>query len=385
LDLTWLLPGEYATMTLADLGADVIKVEPPPAGVYGRTLWPEVYALANFGKRSVILDLKQQAGAEVLRSLAAQCDVLIEGFRPGVMDRLGLSAASLRAVNSDLIHCSISGYGQTGPRRDEPGHDINYLALAGGLAVSGDLRYPAIRPGVPLVDMGTAMTAVASICAALARKDGPKGVDIDIAMADVAVAFASPRWGKFLAQGEVATNEEMPHLAPGNRVYTTADGLLIALGALEEKFWQSLVQCLGLGERFADPELATSAGRIRRHAEVGAVLEETFAQRPRAQWLDLLSAADVPASPVNDIPAVFTEAQFADRDLFENYGAHGHRVRSPISLDGARLASTPEPEPAGASTRAVLADLAGLDAASIDRLVADGIVATPSPLATRQG
>src|ERR1700733_13853634 len=119
LDLTWLLPGEYCTMLLADLGAEVIKVEPPPVGVYGRRLWPEVYGVANRGKRSVMIDLKQAAGQRAGAALAARCDVLVEGFRPGVVDRLGLSPAAVAAVNPELVYCSISGFGQTGPRRPE--------------------------------------------------------------------------------------------------------------------------------------------------------------------------------------------------------------------------------------------------------------------------
>lgn len=301
LDLSRLLPGPVATLHLADLGADVVKIEDTGAGDYARTMgdgrdgvsW--FFRAVNRNKRGLTLDLKQSAGCEVLQRLVASADVLVESFRPGVMDRLGVGYAALAAINPRLVYCAITGYGQDGPWALRAGHDLNYIAQAGVLEQTGSAGGPPAIPALQIGDLlGGAMSAVAAILAALyrARATGEGGF-VDVAMAESVLAhnlfplFAlqagsepPPRGGDLLTGG---------HANYG--VYRTADGRYMAVGALEEKFWQLFCDAVGRPEwtpRYA--ETATPALR--------GELEALFATRTQAEWTALFERVDCCVTPV---------------------------------------------------------------------------------------
>jgi crotonobetainyl-CoA:carnitine CoA-transferase CaiB-like acyl-CoA transferase len=311
LDLSLQLPGPYASWLLHGLGADVVSVE-PPGGDPVRVLDPAMYALLSEGKAVSALDLRSAAGRTEFESLARECDVFIEGFRPGVAQRLGFAYAEISALRPGVIYGSISGYGQEGPYRDIAGHDLNYLGVAGAEEL-GD-RTGGPRPqSVPIVDLATGTTAALAIVAALRRRDQTGlGCYLDLAMLDIAVAWANVKPG---------TTE--PEAAYG--VFTAADGRCLSLGVLEDKFWNALCRVMGWEEWSGDPALATPADRQARAYDIDARVRGRIAERPRDAWLRRFAEADVPAAPVHAPHEVPSDPQVHLRKLF----ADG-RLRVPL-------------------------------------------------------
>jgi alpha-methylacyl-CoA racemase len=283
LDLTRLLPGAFATQMLADEGAEVIKVEQPGAGDYARTLSPAVFVSTNAGKKSIAVDLKNPAGREVLLTLAANADVLIEGFRPGVMARLGLDYDAVHAIHPHLIYVSLTGYGQTGPYAGLAGHDVNYIAMGGLLG----LNLPVI-PGVQIGDLvGGSMEVVIRILLALhGRHTTGRGGYVDVSMTEgVKRLLAVPLAGE--AGHEMLTGRYACY-----NLYQAQDGRWIAVGALEAKFWVELCDALGCQE-FVPAQFDGD-----RQDEIKAWLRKMFATRNAGDWFALLSQRDCCVTPV---------------------------------------------------------------------------------------
>ncbi|MGA2592606.1 MAG: CaiB/BaiF CoA-transferase family protein [Bryobacteraceae bacterium] len=309
LDLTRLLPGAAATMQLANFGAEVIKIEEPERGDYGRWLPPyldgegAVFRMVNRGKKSVALDLKSDSGREALLRLAETADVLVESFRPGTMERLGLGYDTLRGRNERLIYVSITGYGQDGPWAAMAGHDINYLALGGGLELIGAPGGPPMIPGVQIADLaGGALQAVTGVLLALAaRAKTGRGQAVDVSMVD-GVAWMLP-----VALGLHAATGELPARGGGvltgryacYRVYETAGSRSIAVGALEPKFWQALCRALGC-EQFIADQFAEGP----RREEIIAELARIFRSRTAEDWFERLRPVDCCVTPVQNVAEV---------------------------------------------------------------------------------
>jgi alpha-methylacyl-CoA racemase len=322
LDLTRLLPGPYATLVLSDLGAEVVKLEDPALGDYLRNLPPltgagngGMFAALNRGKRSISLDLKASEGPALLRKLARAADVLVEGFRPGVLERLGCAPAQLCEENPRLVCCSITGFGQTGPWRDRAGHDIGYLALAGVLSRCGTGELPQL-PGVQLADLfGGAQTAVVAILAALLeRARTGRGSALDVSMTEGAMGFLLPHLGALAAgQPPQARGEDvLAGAMPCYRIYRCKGGGALAVGALEPKFWQRL--CAALGRPELEPR------QFDRDPALAADLEALFATRARDEWAALLGPADCCTEPVLEPHEVLAHPLHAGRDLFVQSG-----------------------------------------------------------------
>ena len=319
LDLTRLLPGGYATLLLADLGADVVKVEEPGKGDYIRWTPPMVgefssgHIALNRNKRSMTLNLKSEEGRELFQALVPSFDVVVESFRPGVMDRLGVGWDVLRGLNPRLVYCAITGYGQDGPRAAAAGHDVNYTGYAGALSVIGEDERRPVIPGLQIGDLGGGgMSAVIAILAALHRRDTTgEGDFCDVSMTDGVVSWLSIHAAEFFATGRAPRAERM-HLSgayPCYRVYPAADGWL-TVGALEPQFWARLCELL---ER---PDLAGDAfASGERRDEVIEDLGKLFETKTRAEWMDLLSGEDVCVGPVNDFAEAFADEQVVHRDM----------------------------------------------------------------------
>ena len=335
LDFTTLLPGPLATLMLAEAGAEVIKIE-RPGGEELRRYPPYIggesalSALLNRGKKSLVLDLKAPDSAARLAPLLARCDVLVEQFRPGVMARLGLGYAAVKAVNPRVIYCAITGYGQHGPRRAEAGHDLNYIAATGLLALSpGPVDRPTVPPALIADIGGGAMPAVMNILLALRRRDATgEGCFLDIAMADAMFTFAWHALATGFAEGRFPAPgaSRLTGGSPRYRLYPTRDGKLLACAALEDKFWHVFCATIGLGPALADDSVDPAA----TIAAVGAIV----GSRTAAAWRPLLAAADCCVTIVADLAEAVADPHFAGRGLF------AHQV---ATQNGAVLPALPVP------------------------------------------
>ena len=384
LDLSRLLPGPYCSLLFADLGAEVIKVEEPGLGDYARLTLPHwgesgigaYFLLLNRNKKSVSLNLKTEGGKAVFRRLAGTADVLLESFRPGVMERLGLGWEALSGLNPRLVYCAISGYGQDGPYRDLVGHDINYMGYAGALSVTGPRDGPPLMPGVQVADIGGgSLLAAFAIAAALYhRRQSGRGQFIDAAMTDGVVSWLAPYLGPFFATGRVPSRGE-ERLNGGwvcYQVFEAADGGYVTIGALEPKFWANFCRLIGRKD-LVPLQYAEGEARDRAEAEVRAI----FRTRPRDEWVRLLQTEDVCAGPVLSVDEVVRDPQLARRGLF---GEVRHPTLGPLPQIAfpVKLSETPgrmetAPPALGAHTEAILAEL-GYDAAGVAALRREGAI-----------
>jgi len=320
LDLTRLLPGNHCTLLLADLGADVVKVEEPGRGDYVRWFEPlvdgvsAIHRAVNRGKRSVALDLKTAEGVDALRRLVAGADALIESFRPGVMDRLGVGYEALSAENPKLAWCSISGYGQDGPYRDHVGHDLNYLGYAGVLHAAGPPDGAPWPPPVQPADLAAGMAGALGVVSSLmdAERTG-RGRFVDASIFDAAVS-----WGAIAMAWLLGTGSPPPRggaMLTGGlacyRVYRTADGGLLSVAALEERFWGNLCQALEA------PELVEGHLDPAEQDRLAGRLDEIFATRPRDEWVERLAGLETCVGPVLDMAEAMEDPQVRHRGLAE--------------------------------------------------------------------
>lgn len=337
-DFSELLPGPFFTQSLAELGARVIKIERPPHGDNARRLGPGLFGAVNRGKQSLLADLKDEAQRREVRALIATADVVVESYRPGVMKRLGLDAANLRAEFPQLIYVSLSGYGQQGPWANLPGHDINYLAAAGVLAVSGTLEGgPAQSFGLPVADLCGAMYALSSTLAALLqRQHSGEGQHLDVALADCALHWMNPRLGSYGQSGATSLEAQRREtlLRPAYGAFPCRDGAHVSVAALEDHFWHRLCAALDLG-----PFAAEDYRAYKARQPVAAAINQRLAQQLQtmdsAEAFALLERHDVPAAPVVEPAAVAALSQFAQRDKFDTTAATP-LVRYPVPMAGVR-------------------------------------------------
>ncbi|SMC21661.1 Crotonobetainyl-CoA:carnitine CoA-transferase CaiB [Desulfacinum hydrothermale DSM 13146] len=382
LDLSRLLPGPFCSMLLADLGADVIKVEDPQVGDYIRWWPPKVgsnsgfHVVLNRNKRSLTLNLKKPAGRDLFRRLAASTDVILEGFRPGVMDRLGVGYRELRRINPRLIYCAITGYGQEGPRAQRAGHDINYLALSGVLSYCGRDGDPVL-PGVQIGDLGGgALTAAFSIAAALFwRERTGEGQMIDISMTDGAVAWNCLRWGKFLADAKIPEpgDDLLNHGLACYDVYRTRDGRHMSLGALEPQFWKAFCRVMGRPDWDRPDYFLPGPHQKELRDQVAAV----FAERTQAQWIQVFRSEDCCCEPVLNLAEVMTDEAMIQRRMVvelhhQAWGAYRQMGLAPKFSQTPGTIRTHAPD-LGEHTREVLLE-AGLDEETIESLRQEGAV-----------
>jgi crotonobetainyl-CoA:carnitine CoA-transferase CaiB-like acyl-CoA transferase len=375
LDLTRLLPGDFATWVLADLGAEVIKIEDTGGGDYMRWMPPMVgessamFWALNRGKRAITLDLKQAPGRDVFLRLLEGADCVVEGFRPGVMDRLGLGYGELSRRKPDLVYCAITGYGQDGPYRERAGHDLLYNSLAGLQGVTGTADGELAIPGFQVADLGAggAGAALAVVSALLRRERDPerRGGFLDVSMFDGVAAFMAPHMARHLA-GE--TNEgpgrmQLNGRYPCYRLYRAGDGRWMALAALEPKFWRAfceLVDRPDLVERQFDEDGAAD--------EVAAVI----GARTRAEWEKILKHADVMMEPVNDLDEASRDPQLRARGLLLEVDGPVPQPAPVVRLEDGYHAD-PRVATQGEDTDSVLAE-AGYSAEQIARLRESGAI-----------
>jgi crotonobetainyl-CoA:carnitine CoA-transferase CaiB-like acyl-CoA transferase len=355
LDLTQFLSGPFGTMILGDLGADVVKVE-PPGGELSRTITPHfagddsVYYLStNRSKRSVVADLKTAEGLGLVRNLAAKADIVVENFRPGVLKRLGLDYEVVSAERPAVIWCSLSGFGQDGPWRDWPAYDMVVQALSGGMSLTGEPNGLPVRAGIPLADLSAGMYAVIGILAALHERERTgRGRWVDVAMFDCQLSMLSYQSAYFLHSGQVPGRQGSGHDSiPTYRTFVAGDGACVVVTANTEKMWQSLVQVLGIPELARDPRFATNHERLLHREILWPELERAFLARPAAEWMKLMIAEGVPAGVVNTVDLALLNEQSEARSMVLSLEspADAERESAAIRVAGNPIKFSGSPEP----------------------------------------
>jgi len=386
LDFTRVLAGPYCTMQLADLGARVIKIEQPGRGDDTRAWGPpfvrgeSAYFLSiNRNKESVALDLKHSRARGILDTLVSRADVIVENFRPGTMERLGLGYDTLAARHSRIVYCSISGFGQTGPRRAEAGYDAMMQAEAGLMSITGAADGPPFRLGVAIGDIATGMFAVQGILAALyARERSQRGQRVDIAMLDAVTALLTYQASIAFATGDTPRRmgNRHPSIAPYD-TFTAADGEFVLSVGNDDQF-RRLAGILRRPELGIDPQYATNADRVRHYDALRDTLSRLFSSWARADLLAALTAAGVPCSAVRSVTEALQDPQLSAREMIvplEHVSAGGIRVLgSPLKLSETPASVRTPPPALGQHTDAVLREI-GLSESDIASLRAGRAIA----------
>jgi crotonobetainyl-CoA:carnitine CoA-transferase CaiB-like acyl-CoA transferase len=396
LDLSRIVAGPWATQTLADLGADVIKIERPEVGDDTRTWGPPFlrnsqgdltnnsgyFLSVNRGKRSVTVDLSSTQGQEIIRALAIKADIVIENFKVGTLKRFGLGPEDLRGLNPRLIYASISGFGQDGPRADQPAYDFMVQAMGGLMSVTGEAEgKPGAGPqkvGVPIVDLMTGMYVTVAVLAALEkRRESGRGDFIDIALLDVQVAFLANRAMNFLLTGDtpVRHGNAHPSIQPQD-VYSCNDGF-IAIACGNDGQFVRMVHALGRPELATDQRFRDNSKRLLYIKDLRGTLEHTFSRNTLEHWVSILEAAAIPCAPINSIPQCLSDKQVVHRGMVRklSHDVNGDVscVVSPIRFQENPLTCEVAPPTLGQHTTEILGEL-GLDHEEIETLRAFGVV-----------
>ncbi len=396
LDLSRILAGPWAGQVLADLGADVIKVERPGAGDDTRSWGPPFlkdrdgaetkeagyYLSVNRGKRSVTLSIDKPEGQRIVRALAARADIVLENYKVGTLARFGLGYEDLKAVNPKLIYCSVTGFGQTGPRRDQAAYDFMIQAMGGMMSVTGERDdKPGGGPqkvGIPIVDLMTGMYAAVAVLAALARREvSGTGEYIDIGMLDVQVATLANQAMNFLVSGKAPrrTGNAHPNIQPQD-VFACRDGQ-IALAVGNDGQFAKLCEVLGQPALAQDERFAKNASRVRNLAVLHPLIAALLQERDRSHWVAALDAAGVPAGPINAIPEVFEDQQVKHRRMLVEVphplSGTVPQVASPMRFTAAPLVHDRAPPLLGEHSVEILRDI-GIGDAEIEQLRKSGVV-----------
>jgi CoA:oxalate CoA-transferase len=389
LDLTNVLAGPFCCHQLAHLGADVVKVEVPTTGDLARQLGADAalnrdmmgvsFLAQNAGKRSITLNFKHVRGKEVLRRLVRTADVVVENFRPGVMDRLGLGFETLRRDNPRLIYCAISGFGQDGPLRDLPAYDQIIQGMSGVMSITGSPQTAPFRVGYPIADTIGGITAALAIAAALADAKRENGYFIDVSMLEATLATMGWVVSNFLiANKEPAPFGNENFTASPSGTFCTADGLLNIAANKQEQF-EAVCAVVDRPELVADPRFADREARLEHRAELKTALDEALAADSTEAWWQRLVAVGVPAGPVYSVPQVLKHPQIANRGMVATFpnapgvGRDVRVVRTGVKLNGEAPAVDAPPPLLGEHTNALLAEL-GYAADEIRSLRKEGAI-----------
>lgn len=385
LDLTRVLAGPYATMLLADLGAEVIKIEQPETGDEARNFGPfkngfSLYFMSvNRGKRSVTLDLKTERGHAIFMDLLKRSDVLVENFRPGTMQKLGLDYETLRPLQPSLIYAACSGFGQTGPYATQGAYDMIIQGMGGIISITGEPEGPPVRVGTSISDITAALfTAIGILSALHHRTETGRGQFVDVAMLDSLVAVLENAVVRYFATGEAPKplGARHPAITPFE-AFASADGhVIIALG--NDTLWAKFCEYVGHPDLISDPRFQTNADRTENHGALFPILSRILSQRTTDDWIDALSGIGVPCGPINAMDKVVSHPQVAAREMIKQVA---HRITGEVAVPGVpiKLSETPgtveAPAPSlGEHTDEVLQELLGMDAAAVEALRRDGII-----------
>ena len=386
LDLTRVLAGPFCTMMLSDLGAEIIKVEVPGTGDDSRSFGPfrngkSLYFLnVNRGKESVAIDLKTAAGKRLLLDLAVKCDVLVENFRPGTMEKLGLGWDVLRKENPRLVYGAVSGFGHTGPDSGRPAYDILVQAMGGVMSITGWPDSPPTRVGLSMGDITAAVFGATGIVTALYQREKTgRGQKVDVAMLDCQLAILENALVRYQVDGKppAPLGTRHPTITPFQAFRSSDAWFVVAVG--NDSLWKNFCAAVERPDLLADGRFSTNGSRTKHYDELIPELERTLARKPMAEWLVVFEKAGVPAAPVNDVEAVMKDRQLIARNMFvtvdDPVAGTVTIPGNPIKMESVPESPTRPPAPeVGEHTDTVLRRVLGLDDAAIARLRADGAI-----------
>lgn len=393
LDLTTFLSGPFCTQILADLGAEVVKLE-APEGDSSRHIPPHfvdddsAYFLGvNRSKKSIAVNLKSPEGLALAKALIAQCDVVVENYRPGVAGRIGLDVEALRREHPRLIWASISGFGQEGPRRDRPAYDMIVQAMSGVMSLTGEMGRPAVRLGIPAGDIVAGMYAAIAINAALANRErGGQGQHIDVSMLDCQLAMLSYQSTYALVAGVTPQRQAARHDSiPTYRSFMAADGRELVITANTERMWQGLCVALERPELREDPRFAGADNRLANKEVLWEALEQAFLARPAQAWIEPLAANGVPVALIKTVPEALEDARESGRGMVMPLEREDGRkievVGNPIKFMGETQPAGAYPPGLGESAHDVLGAWLGMDDGQVEALLERKVLVSRDPAA----
>ncbi|HYG72787.1 MAG TPA: CaiB/BaiF CoA-transferase family protein, partial [Actinomycetota bacterium] len=377
------IAGTFGGMILSDLGAQVIKVEPPSgdagrrSAIYGIGDDSAIHLTHNRNKKSIVLDLKTDAGREVLLDLVRSADAVVENFRPGVIDRLGIGFDVLREAKPDVVLVSVSGFGAEGPYRDLPAYDLILQAMTGHMSIMGETGRPPVIMGIPVADLLAGVFAALAVLAGIeGRRATGRGEHFDIAMFDVMLEMLAHVGTLFLNTGtdQEPRGSAHPFITPW-QAFRCADDAYVVVAPREEHFWRKLCDALEAPELATDPAYADARSRQANRDVLLPRLEARFAERSSVEWLDRMRAAGVPAAPVNRMDAVFADPNVAARGMIRSFPVDGrevHAVGNAIKIRGVPEIAATAPPLLGGDTGQIVREVLGYDDARIAALEAAG-------------
>ena len=386
LDLTQIMAGPYCTMMLADMGADVVKVEKPNGGDDTRRMGPPfiegesaAFLGINRNKRSIVIDLRSDAGRELAQRMARESDILVQNFRPGAIERMGLGYEQVREINPAIVYCTISGFGATGPYARRGGFDLVTQGMSGLMSVTGHSGGPPAKVGVPICDLNAGMFgAIGILTAYINRLRAGQGQHVDTSLLEGGIAYTFWESAMYFATGDIPEPKGSAHrLTAPYQAFETSDGY-VNIGAANQANWERLCVAIGRDELAADPRFVEPRDRMNNLDELVSTLEGTFVQQTSDHWLEILEAANVPAGPINDLAQVYDDPQVQAREMMVETD---HPVAGRVKNIGIpiKLSETPgrlqRPAPTlGQHTDEVLTEL-GCSDDEIDKLRTGGAVA----------
>ncbi len=387
LDLSRVLAGPYCSMMLGDMGADVIKVERPGAGDDTRQWGPPeaggeaaYYLCVNRNKRSITVDLKKEQGREIIRSLAAKSDILIENYKVGTLPKMGLGYEDLKKINPGLIYCSITGFGQNGPYKDKPGYDFMIQGMGGVMSITGDPDGPPMKVGVAIVDITAGLFACSAILAALYHRTVTgRGQYIDVALLDAVVAWLANVGSNYLVSGEIPKRygNAHPNIVP-YEPFKCKDGTYIALAVGNDRQWQDFCRLAGLDSLADDPRFATNPQRVIHRKELIPLVAQAMLQKTGDEWLEALDRLKIPCGPINTLDRVFSDPQVLAREMVAEvpHPAAGSvkLVASPMKFSDTPCVIERHPPLLGEHTEEILQEELGFSHEEIRRLREQGVI-----------